>query len=82
MLDERLKFPTWQEPLRELILEGDHDEVLQKITEVEKLISERRQQLWKDGNGIIERDALDDAVHLLRTIKRNSKTFNGGVPIE
>jgi hypothetical protein len=75
MPDEQLKFPTWQQPLRELILEADGERLRQRITEVERLISERRQQLWKNGNGIIERNALDDAVRLLRTIKRDSETF-------
>jgi hypothetical protein len=74
-LDEHLKFPAWQEPLRDLLLEGDPDKLSQKVAEVERLISDRRQQLWKDGNGVVERNALDDAVRFLRTIKRNSGRF-------
>jgi hypothetical protein len=63
MSDERLRFPDWQGPLRELILEVDPEKLCQNIVEVERLISERRQQLWKSGDGIIERNALDEAVN-------------------
>ena len=47
MLDEHLKFPTWQEPLRDLILEGDPDKLSEKFAEVERLISDRASSYGK-----------------------------------
>ena len=75
MSNGKLKFPAWQQPLQELILESDREKFFERVKEVEQLISERRQQLWKDGGGIIERGALDDATRILRNIQRNSVGF-------
>ena len=43
MSEEQLKFPRWQAPLQELIIEFDREKLAEKVQKVEALISERLQ---------------------------------------
>lgn len=63
------KFPQWQGPLQELILERDQDELTRKIKDVERLISLRFLRLQNENNCIDERQALTDALSLLRIVR-------------
>ena len=67
----KLKFPEWQGPLQELILEFDPEELFEKIQKVEILIFERRQQLRQGSGGQSEQEAINDALSILRRIKRD-----------
>ncbi len=71
MSDGDLKFPQWQEPLRELILEFDREQVLEKLPKVEGLILERLRQLRQGSDGHGEQDAISDALSLLGVIRRD-----------
>lgn len=68
--DEEFKYPEWQIPLQELILESDRTKLPEKVQKVETLIFERLQQLREGNDGEIETQAINDAVALLRIIKR------------
>ncbi len=71
-----LKFPEWQLPLQELILEFDRPTLHQKMQRVEALIYDRLQQLHNGSDGhTAEREALNDAISLLRVIKRDKLDF-------
>jgi len=70
-----LKFPKWQVPLQELILEFDHEKLPAKVEKVEALIFERMQQLSQEPNGRAELDALNDALTVLRIIKADKMDF-------
>ncbi len=64
-----LRFPQWQRPLQELILERDHGKLRSKIESVERLISLRFLRLQTESDCLDERQALTDALSLLRIIK-------------
>jgi hypothetical protein len=49
--DEGLKYPEWQKPLQELILEFDRDKLPEKVQQVETPIFERLQQLSRGNDG-------------------------------
>ena len=64
-----LKFPQWQHPLQDLILERDRRQLTRKIQEVERLISLRFLRLQNETDSLDERQALTDALSLLRIVK-------------
>jgi hypothetical protein len=72
MGDEELKYPKWQAPLQDLILEFDREKLNEKVRRVESLISDRLQELRQEGNGDGELQAIDDALRTLRIIKRDT----------
>jgi hypothetical protein len=72
MGDEELKYPKWQAPVQDLILEFDREKLSEKVRRVESLISDRLQQLRQEGNGGGELQAIDDALRTLRIIKRDT----------
>ena len=73
MSEEELKFPAWQKPLQDLILEFDRERLREKIKKVEALISERYQQLGGASEGQAERDALSDALSIIRVLIDRAK---------
>lgn len=67
-----LKFPEWQLPLQDLILEFDRTRLREKMQRVEAIIYDRLQQLPQNGDvHVAERDAISDAASILRAIKRD-----------
>lgn len=71
MNKEDLEFPAWQAPLQELILEFDQEKLPEKMHSVETAILERLQQLNAQDNSHRERQALNDALSVLKVIARN-----------
>ena len=69
--DMNLKFPEWQAPLQDLILEFDRETMLRKMPEVETRIIERLRSLSRDGEAQDERTALNDALSVIRVLKRD-----------
>jgi len=70
-----LKYPEWQAPLQELILEFDREKLSGKIENVETLISKRLQQLRDERDGLAEVQALNDGLAVLRIIKRDKLDY-------
>jgi hypothetical protein len=79
MSNAELKFPDWQAPLQEVILEFDDEKLPGKMHEVENLLSERLQQLGKGFDGHTEREAINDAWAILRII-RHDRLGNSSLP--
>jgi hypothetical protein len=75
MSDEELKFPEWQAPLQDLILEFDPKKLVEKIQKVETVIFERQQRLHQGSDGHAERAALSDGLNIVRLIKRDKLGF-------
>jgi len=73
--DGELKFPAWQTPLQELLLEFDREKLPAKIQQVEALIFERLQQLSVDRCDRDERQAIQDALNVMRIVKRDKLGF-------
>lgn len=75
MSGEEMKFPEWQEPVRALREESDPDTLFEKVHNVELLILERLQVVFRGSDGRGERVALAEALHTLRVIKRDKLGF-------
>jgi hypothetical protein len=71
MTDGELKFPHWQAPLQDLILEFDLVKLQEKIREVEALLFARLQQFDHGTNNRDEKIALQDALSTGRIMKRD-----------
>jgi hypothetical protein len=66
-----LKFPQWQAPLQDLILEFDAVKLEEKIRTVETLLFDRLQQLDHSNGDRDEKIALQDALSIVRIMKRD-----------
>ena len=76
MREDELKFPEWQEPLRQAILEQDSILLAEKTQKIELMIRERLQHLRAKNTGCdsdqrAEEQALMDALNVIRIILRN-----------
>ena len=72
---EQLDYPQWQAPLQDAILEFNLDKLPAKVLRVETLIFERLQQLQATNEEARERQAINDALEILRTVKRERLQF-------
>jgi hypothetical protein len=70
MSESELKYPSWQSPLQEAILELDREMFADKIQEVETMMFERLQEITSDPDHHDERQALVDAATILRGLKK------------
>jgi hypothetical protein len=68
--DSELKYPSWQTPLRQALLEGKPEKLAKKIAEVEALISERLRAIVFGTDHQDEREAIANAVSILRVLKK------------
>ena len=75
MKDHDLKYPEWQVPLQEVILEFDLDQLPGKIQRLETLIFQRLQALRSTNDGADERHAIANGVEILRTVKKERLDF-------
>jgi hypothetical protein len=69
MSDPELKFPQWQAPFQELIIEFTLQRLPEKLQKAEALIQKRLQQLDQGNDHRDERIALQDALSILRVMK-------------
>lgn len=67
-----LRFPEWQRPLQEVILESGQEDWAHKIQAVEKLITLRFLQLQNRSDCLEERQALSDALFLLGLLRKRA----------
>ncbi len=74
-MDRGLKYPEWQVPLEDAIVESDLKKLPARIHAVETLISERLKQLDTSEDGGAEREAINTALNILRVIKRERLNF-------
>jgi hypothetical protein len=75
-LDSRgVRYPEWQNPLEEAIVERDLAKLRAKVLRVETLIFERLKQLHSSKDGIAEREAINNALNVLRAVKRERLAF-------
>ena len=74
MMEDELRFPEWQKPLQELILEFDREKLAEKVKKVEALIIERDQQLRGSDSHTDERVALSDAMAIIRVLTDRAKS--------
>jgi hypothetical protein len=75
MTDGEMKFPDWQIPFHQVLAESDTARLAERIQELDAIIFKRLQQLRQDPQDREERDALDHALSILRSIKRDKLGF-------
>jgi len=68
---EGLKYPEWQAPLQEVILEFDRKKLVEKVQQAETSISARLQELRGQRDSLEEQDAIAYGLSLLRSIKHD-----------
>ena len=76
MSDGKLKYPKWQAPLQEVIFEPDRKKLGDKIQKLEVLILERVLQLQLESDGDSEQEAINDALSILRALKRDKLDYS------
>ena len=76
MCDE-LKYPQWQEPFRNAITAFGTRQLSEKLKKVEAMVLDRLQVLSSDIKSLDERQALLDAISIIRVLKRDQLRFNG-----
>ncbi len=69
------QYPEWQTPLHEALLESDKAKLKERVDSTEAVIFGRLQAISHDSNHHAEREAVEQALSLLRTIKRDSLEF-------
>jgi hypothetical protein len=74
MTDGGPKFPRWQVPLQELLLEFDRENFNRRKQRVESLLQERIQKLDQGNDGQEELRALNFALSLIRMTERDRFT--------
>jgi hypothetical protein len=67
-MDKELKYPSWQVPLREAVLEFDRKKLDGKIQKVKALIFNRIETMAAETGHQEERQALADALSMLRAL--------------
>ena len=74
-IESELRYPEWQRPLQEALLESDKAKLKARVESTEAVIFERLQAISSDSNHHAEREAVEQALALLRIIKRDSLQF-------
>jgi hypothetical protein len=75
MSDEELKYPQWQRPYQAALSDTGSPELVKKIQAAEQAIYERSQILARDSGHESERQAMADALSVLRKIQRDKLSF-------
>jgi hypothetical protein len=70
-----LKYPEWQSPFREALIEIDREKLQSKTMKAEEAIFQRLQQLAGTSDSEAERQAIEDALASLRVFKRDRLGF-------
>jgi hypothetical protein len=78
MNDPELRFPEWQVPLQDLILEFDRELLPAKMQDLENRILARLQLVAQNQTDTSEQDALIDGLSILRILKRDKLLFPDG----
>ena len=75
MSNQETKNREWQAVLVELKQESDPEKLSAKLQEVEGLILDRLQELYRKDDGSEEHEALKEALSTLRIVKRDKLGF-------
>jgi hypothetical protein len=71
--NEGLRYPEWQKPYQQALLEHDEKKLKERIAAVEAAISNRLRAITGDANHHAERQAIEDALSLLRILKNTNR---------
>ena len=71
----KLLYPDWEPVYRAALLELDQQKLSERIADAEAAIFTRQQAISQSPNHIAERQAIEDALANLRTLKRDNLGF-------
>ncbi len=67
-----LKYPEWQEPFRQALLEANREKLNERLMVVEAEVLKRLYSISEDPACVEERQAIRDALSTIRVLKRES----------
>ena len=70
-----LRFPEWQQPYLDVLVEADREKLMDRVTHAENAIFNRLQSLTGKADHHAERQAIEDALNALRVLKREALDF-------
>jgi len=70
-----LKYPTWQQPYHDALLELNPEELVQRVNEAETAILSRLQEIRLSSDSHLEVQAIEDAINGLRVLKNEAVIF-------
>ena len=70
-MSDELKYPQWQEPFRNAMTAFGTQQLGEKLQKVEAMILDRLRVLSSDIKSLGERQALLDAISIIRILKRD-----------
>lgn len=76
-VDEPIRYPEWQKPLLEALLELDEEKLRERVAAAEAAISRRLELIAKNSEQQTEHQAIEDALSSLRMLKRISAPPSG-----
>ena len=72
---DAMRYPEWQGPFQEALLEIDREKLQSKMMKAEEAIFERLQQLAGSSDSEAERQAIADANAALRALKTEKLNY-------
>jgi hypothetical protein len=69
-MTNELKFPKWQEPYLEALMETDDRKLVERVKLAESAILMRLRTIQSDSNMVVEKQAIEDALNGLTVLKR------------
>jgi len=73
--DGVIKYPDWEKPLQEAVAEVDKDKLKSRVGAAETAIFNRLQAISRSSDHAAERQAITDALALIRVLKRDALDF-------
>jgi hypothetical protein len=72
-----LRYPEWQKPYHEALLEPNPQKLAERVNEAEKAILSRLQEMRIGSDTRMEAQAIEDALNGLRVLKTRQRSSNG-----
>jgi len=70
-----LKFPVWQRPYLEALMETDQHKLVSRVARAETTILSRLEEIQNDSKLRLERQAIEDALNGLNSLKEETAEF-------
>ena len=70
-----LRYPEWQKPYHEALLEPNAQKLAERVNEAERAILSRLQEILIGSDNRMEAQAIEDALNGLRVLKNETVKF-------
>jgi hypothetical protein len=70
-----LRYPEWQKPYHEALLEPNPQKLAERVNEAERAILSRLQEIRIGSDNRMEAQAIEDALNGLRVLKNETAKF-------